>query len=176
MFIGRSQHKIDDKGRTNIPVKMRVADKGLMYSDFIITKGMNGCLALFPEYNFEKFIENFDPTPLSEEEEVYFNREFFSYAHSVSVDGQGRVKIPPLLLSEANLDTDVLILGANYWIEFWNPEDYARFKDTLTVPYEQVAKYLFASFKRKKKEPQNRQEENENSGDLPPSGHDQGGR
>ena len=168
MFKGRYLHRIDNKGRVNLPFKMRQeAGRGLMYSEFTVTKGMNGCLALFPTSTFDELEEKFDISKLSEEEGIMLAREFFSYSHEVNLDSQGRIKLPPLLIEEANLNGDVLVLGVGRWLEFWNPEVYKKFIETTKTPYENRAKIIFGSFLTKKKPTESEENESAKKEDIP---------
>ncbi len=143
MFIGRYQHKVENKGRVALPIKLREAGKGLMFSEFVATKGIGGCIALFPVDKFESFIENFDPTSTSDQESLDFYREFASWAHYVQIDAQGRVSIPAILLEEAHVSEEALILGVVDWIEIWEPRDYRKYLETNNTSYDKGALGFF---------------------------------
>lgn len=53
MFMGQYGHNIDSKGRTIIPSKYR---EGLG-DTFVITRGLDGCLFLYPMPEWEKFVD-----------------------------------------------------------------------------------------------------------------------
>ncbi|MCD6532311.1 division/cell wall cluster transcriptional repressor MraZ [bacterium] len=145
MFTGRYQHKLDAKGRIALPAKMREAGKGIAYSEFVVTKGLGGCLAVFPTEKFEEFVNNFDPEDLEVEQTLNFYREFVSWAHFVPVDGQGRINIPAELLEYAGIKKDVLILGIVDWIELWDPERYKQNLEKSKVDYDKGARVFFSS-------------------------------
>ena len=50
MFIGEYQHTIDPKGRVIMPAKFRedLGDK------FIVTKGLDNCLFVFPQEEWQE--------------------------------------------------------------------------------------------------------------------------
>ncbi|MBQ8189927.1 MAG: division/cell wall cluster transcriptional repressor MraZ, partial [Lachnospiraceae bacterium] len=48
MFMGEYNHTIDAKGRLIIPSKFRDA----LGNDFVVTKGLEGCLFVFEKYEF----------------------------------------------------------------------------------------------------------------------------
>ena len=52
MFMGEYHQKIDEKGRLTIPSKLRY-DLG---ENFILTRGLDGCLFIYPKNEFEKKI------------------------------------------------------------------------------------------------------------------------
>ncbi|MCD6594719.1 division/cell wall cluster transcriptional repressor MraZ [bacterium] len=155
MFTGRYTHKLDAKGRLALPSKMREAGIGLQYSQFVVSKGIDGCIAVFPVDKFEKFIDEFDPSELEMEQGLNFYREFASWAHYLPVDNQGRINIPQTLLDIASIDSDVLILGVVDWIEIWNPDEYEKHLKDSKVNYNKGAKTFFSAAirgKRKKYE------------------------
>ena len=145
MFVGRYKHRMDSKGRLALPIKMREAGKGATYSEFVITKGIGGCIAIFPVDKFEKFIDGFDPEALSPEQGLGFYREFASWAHSVQVDNQGRINLPQMLIDEVGLGEEVLVLGVVDWIEIWNPLKYSEHLDSSKTNYDDGAKQFFSS-------------------------------
>ena len=54
MFIGEYEHSLDAKGRVIMPVKLR-DDIG---KKFIITKGLDGCLFVYSQKEWQNFEEN----------------------------------------------------------------------------------------------------------------------
>ena len=53
MLTGEFNHSIDTKGRLIIPSKFRE----ILGEDFVITKGMDGCLFLYPNNEWKIFEE-----------------------------------------------------------------------------------------------------------------------
>jgi len=53
MFMGEYNHTIDAKGRLIIPSKFREA----LGNEFVLTKGLDGCLFVFPMKEWEAFEE-----------------------------------------------------------------------------------------------------------------------
>ena len=54
MFFGEYEHTIDAKGRVIIPAKLREA----LGEQFMITKGLDGCLFVYPMDQWNAFEEN----------------------------------------------------------------------------------------------------------------------
>ena len=61
MLIGEYQHTIDDKGRVSFPSRLR-EDLGI---SFIVTKGLDGCLFVYPMEEWEKLENKIRELPLS---------------------------------------------------------------------------------------------------------------
>ena len=51
MFMGEYNHTIDAKGRIIIPAKFRE----LLGEEFVLTKGLDGCLSIYPMDEWEAF-------------------------------------------------------------------------------------------------------------------------
>ncbi|MCD6417978.1 hypothetical protein J7M00_04265 [bacterium] len=166
MFIGRYIHKIDSKGRLALPIRMREAGKGVSYSQFIVTKGIGGCIAVFPVDKFENFLDGFDPEELSPEQGLNFYREVASWAHDVSVDNQGRINLPQMLIENVGLNEEVLVLGVVDWIEIWDPMKYREHIEKSNTQYDDGAMQFFSSLIRgRKKKRQSDEESSERDGE-----------
>ena len=55
MFMGEYNHTIDAKGRLIVPAKFRE----ILGDNFIVTKGLDGCLFVYPNDEWQKFEEKF---------------------------------------------------------------------------------------------------------------------
>ena len=60
MFMGEHKHTIDAKGRLIIPSKFREE----LGQEFIITRGLDGCLFIFPQNEWKEFEEKLRNLPL----------------------------------------------------------------------------------------------------------------
>lgn len=126
MLMGTFQHTLDIKGRVNFPAKLR-EDLG---DRFIITKGLDGCLFVYGEVEWEALEDKIRALPLSKSRNL--QRFFFSGAMDVEPDKQGRVVIPGHLREYAKLEKEVVIIGASSRAEIWNLESWQRNEAELT--------------------------------------------
>jgi MraZ protein len=138
MFMGEFLHTVDSKGRLIIPAKFRetLGDK------FIATKGLDNCLFLYPENEWQNFEEKLKKLPVSQPNARAFVRFFFSGATECEFDKQGRILLPANLREYATLEKDVVVVGVMNRIEIW---DSARWKDYSALAesnYEKAAESL----------------------------------
>ncbi len=119
LFAGEYSHNIDDKGRLIIPYKFR---KVLQAEDFVITKGLDGCLFIYPGREWAAFEEKLKGLPLTNKNARTLSRFFLGSAVDGGLDKQGRVLISPALRSFAGLDKDVILVGVLDRIEIWSRE------------------------------------------------------
>ncbi len=114
MLIGEYSHNIDVKGRMNFPAKMREA----LGERFIITKGLDDCLFVYPIDEWEVLETKIKEMPLSKGRVL--QRFFFSGACEVEPDKQGRILIPATLREYAQIDQNVMVIGASNRAEIWD--------------------------------------------------------
>ena len=120
MPFGEYQYSLDDKGRVVIPAPFRdFVEDGL-----VLTRGMEGCLYVFPLDRWKKIEEQLVNLPLTDAEARAFVRFFYSGAHKTRMDSASRVLIPPPLRLFAGLKEggEVAIAGAPGRPEMWSQE------------------------------------------------------
>ena len=120
MFMSEYNHTVDAKGRLIIPSKFRE----ILGDEFVISKGMDGCLFVYANDDWKAFEEKLTSLPLINKEARQFARFFLAGAAQVEVDKQGRILLPASLRSFANLDKDVGLVGVGSRIEIWDKEKY----------------------------------------------------
>ena len=130
MFMGQYEHTIDAKGRTIIPAKYR---EGLGET-FIITRGLDGCLYLYPSDAWQEFAYKLQSLP-STLQNRKIQRQFLSKAMEVSLDKQGRILVPALHREMADLEKDVVFVGMMNRVELW---DKARYNTEETEEDEEL--------------------------------------
>ena len=138
MFIGEHQHSLDEKGRIIIPSKFR-ADLGL---EFVMTKGLDNCLFLYPKSEWEILEEKLKKLPLTSKDARAFVRFFFSGASESTLDKQGRVLIPGNLREHSRLDKDAVIIGVSTRIEIWSKDHWDDYIDEDNLSYESIAESM----------------------------------
>ena len=116
MFMGEYNHTIDAKGRLIIPAKFREA----LGDEFVVTKGMDGCLFVFDNSEWQAFAEKLRSLPMIDKEVRQFTRFFLAGAASVEVDKQGRILLPSVLREFAGLTKDVVLVGVGSRAEIWD--------------------------------------------------------
>ncbi len=130
---------MDSKGRINIPAKLRKYLSPDANDTFIVTRGFEKCLFLYPldEWNtLEASIRRLSP---SNAQHRFITRTLLRHATETQLDGQFRITIPKELLQFAGIEDQVLILGVLERIEIWNPGDHEKYVASQTDSYESVA-------------------------------------
>ena len=119
MFMSQYNHTVDAKGRLSIPSKFREK----LGDEFVITKGMDGCLFVYANEDWNEFEKKLAALPtLTNKDARQFTRFFLSGAATVDVDKQGRILLPNHLKAHAALERDVVLVGVGTRIEIWSQE------------------------------------------------------
>ena len=139
MFYGEYEHAIDSKGRLIIPSKFREALKSQHAQTLFLTRGLDGCLFIFPESEWRLAEARFKQIPFTKSEGRKFNRLFFSGASEAVPDGLGRILLPKALKDFAEIDTDVMIIGVSNRIEIWAKNRWKEFYNNSRQGFEELA-------------------------------------
>lgn len=135
MFMGEYNHSIDAKGRLIIPSKFR----DTLGNEFVVTKGLEGCLFVFEKYDFETFMDKLNEKSDLEAKVRKIKRFFISGAQEMEPDKQGRMLVPPVLREYAGLEKEVVFAGVGGHIEIWDKakwEDVTSFDDINDIAEE----------------------------------------
>ena len=139
MLYGEYEHTIDRKGRLIVPAKFRQAFKEHEVKTLFLTRGLDGCLFLFPEEEWRSVEARFKQIPFTKAEGRKFNRMFFSGASEITIDGLGRLLVPRTLKEFAQITEDVVIVGVSTRIEIWSKEKWHAFYEASRQGFEEVA-------------------------------------
>lgn len=138
MLIGEYRHTLDTKSRVIIPAKFRED----LQDNFIITKGLDNCLFIYPQTEWIKIENKLKELPLTNRDVRSFVRTFYSGAVDESLDKQGRVVIPQSLREHACIDRDVVIIGVSTRVEIWSTENWDKYNDSNDLSYEDIAEKM----------------------------------
>ena len=138
--IGEYHHNIDEKGRIIIPSKLRSELK----EDFVITRGLDNCLFIYPKDKWVKIISKYEELP-NIKDTRNFMRTFLSGATYAEFDKQGRINITPVLVKYATLKRECVIIGVNDRLEIWDKERWDNFISENEECMSEIADKLFAT-------------------------------
>jgi MraZ protein len=141
MFLGSFKYSLDSKFRVSIPATMRKFLKPEANDTFVMTRGTTKCIVVYPMDHWKELVASrlnklnaFDP------KDAQFLRMFLQEAAEDKLDSQSRLMIPKNLVEFADIKKEILILGVNQFIEFWNPENYDAYLKENSQPYDEIAK------------------------------------
>ena len=120
MFLGEFEYKIDEKGRVPIPPKFRKELK----EGAVLTPGVEKCIITYTLPEWKKLATSLTTGSLTRSKLRRLNRAIFATAFSLNIDKQGRVALPIPLRQHAGIEDEVIIAGANTYLELWNKEQW----------------------------------------------------
>lgn len=125
MFLGDFPHTLDDKGRLIMPSKFR----NELGTNFIVTRGLEGCLFVFTESKWNEFTEQLNSKGLSKKDVRSITRFFCSCAMTSDLDKQGRFLVNKNLREFAGIERDVMIIGVSDRIEIWSKKKWNEYSE-----------------------------------------------
>lgn len=139
-FKGKYEHAVDDKGRVSLPSKLRRNLSPDANDSFVITRGYEDSLDLYPLDEWNRLEEKLRGLNMHLEAERLFIRTFLMHAQEVSLDRQSRIMIPQELMEFAAVKDKVIIVGALDKIEIWSPDNFRSYHErNADQSYESVA-------------------------------------
>jgi len=116
MFYGEFDYKVEEKGRVPIPPRFR----NYLKDGMVLTPGSERCITAYTLPEWKKLATTLTESSLTRNKMRRLNRALFATAFNTNIDGQGRIAIPAPLREYAEIVDEVVIAGANTYLEIWN--------------------------------------------------------
>ena len=120
-FTGEYNNSLDDKSRLNIPAKFRKALDAVNERTFVLTRGFDQCLLLYPLNEWQEVEIQLSQLSSIRSRDRDFVRSITRHARPVQYDSQGRIQIPEALIYFSGIKKDVNVIGMIKKIELWDP-------------------------------------------------------
>ena len=144
-YLGEFEATLDAKGRFLLPVGFKKQLPEEEANRFVINRGFEKCLALYPVKDWEPLfaeihkLNDFDPKVRE------FRRIFLNGATFVELDSAGRILVPPNLKEHADLQKDIVLVAAVNKIEIWDSNKYKQlFESYSPDAFSNLAKDVMA--------------------------------
>ncbi|GAA2070631.1 division/cell wall cluster transcriptional repressor MraZ [Aeromicrobium halocynthiae] len=122
-FFGTFTPRLDEKSRLFLPAKFRPR----LEDGIVLTRGQEKCIYGWTTQSFTAFTDRIRDTPFTNRQARNFVRMLYSGASSEVPDKQGRISVPQVLREWAQLDRDVVVVGAMDRLEIWDAQRWAEF-------------------------------------------------
>ncbi len=131
-FLGEFEATLDAKGRFLLPAGFKKQLPEGETSRFVINRGFERCLALYPMKTWEPLFAKINGLNEFDPKQREFRRAFLNGATYVEPDTAGRILLPPSLKSYAELQKDIVLMATGDKLEIWDSNKYKQFFDSIS--------------------------------------------
>jgi MraZ protein len=123
-LVGEYEVKLDVKGRFLFPSHLRRQISPTAQDRFMLNKGFENCLTLYPMDEWEKLSRHLSKMNLFKPENRLFYRLFHQGAKDITLDSVGRLLIPSSQIVRVGLQKEAMLIAYNDRIEIWDKSNY----------------------------------------------------
>lgn len=138
MFVGESQHTLDDKFRLVLPAKFR-EELGQSFFAFI---DFDHCLSLYTREGYQQRAEKILGLDSFSLDARKLKRIFFGNSIELVMDRVGRVLIPKAFLDKAGIKREVAVVGVYDHLEIWDQTVFDQQSEAEESDYLSLAEKL----------------------------------
>jgi len=138
MLLGEHEHSLDDKNRLTLPARLREQ----LGEDVVVTRGMDGCLYAYARGKWDDLAARIGGLDNLSAASRKVQRLFFASAVASSLDKQGRMVIPAVLLERAEIGREVTVAGVYDHLEIWDRAAWRAHVQEIEGTAEDVAEQL----------------------------------
>jgi MraZ protein len=131
-FLGEFEATLDAKGRFLLPAGFKKQLPEGETSRFVINRGFERCLALYPMKTWEPLFAKINGLNEFDPKQREFRRAFLNGATYVEPDTAGRILLPPSLKAYAELQKDIVLMATGDKLEIWDSNKYKQFFDSIS--------------------------------------------
>ncbi len=142
-FTGEFSCSLDSKNRLNVPSGIRKMIGPDANNTLVFAPGFEkNNLSLYPLDEWKKLTTSFRKFKLNDKHAQQFIRLFVGGAHTVTMDTQGRIMLPARTLDQAQIQSELLILGMVNKLEVWNPQNYLAYNEASGLGLDDLVEKL----------------------------------
>jgi MraZ protein len=130
MFRGAAKVSLDDKGRMVVPTRIRERLIERSQGELIVTINLDReCLAIYPLKDFEEVERKLMELSAMHEAVRRLQRLVVGHAVDLTLDGHGRMLIPPDLRAFAAIERSAQLVGQGKKCELWQEARWVERRD-----------------------------------------------
>lgn len=138
-LIGEYGCKLDGKGRFLIPSGLRKQLPDDQQEAFVMNRGLDECLVLYPIKIWEKELDRIQSRNQYVKKNRAFTRWFLNGATPITLDSSSRVLIPRRLCEYAGLEKEIVLVAQIDKIEIWDKLKYEKWFEEPDYNFEKLA-------------------------------------
>ena len=136
---GRAHVKLDPKGRVHLPTRFRTGLRN--ENQLVITNSVHAqkrYLDVHSMVGWRNLIDQIARLPSLRSDVQAFQRYYISSGETVDLDGQGRFLIPNHFRQFAQLNEDIVIIGAGAKLEIWGDHNWNKLLTDIENRFDDV--------------------------------------
>lgn len=137
-LTGTHERSIDDKFRLAVPKPLKEAFGVADTDELFLAPGNEGCLAIYSTEGFENYARRLMNVSPGKVNVRSFLRLFYARAERVVLDKQFRIRIPDRLITLANLQREVVVVGVNDHAEIWDKQTWEQFLADTSAQFDDL--------------------------------------
>ena len=128
LFLSTFSNKVDAKGRVSVPAQFRASLVNDNFASMVVYESfINDCIEGCDLERIKKLSESIDNLdPFSEERDA-FATAVLGGSVQLSIDGDGRVILPEVLLKKAKIKDVAVFIGKGSTFEIWEPKYFEEY-------------------------------------------------
>lgn len=131
VFRGVNTINLDAKGRMAMPARYRDLLTEKYGGRLVATVDFTGrCLLLYPIDEWEVIQQKIESLSSFDEASRRVQRMLIGHAHDLEMDGSGRLLLPQILRTRAQLDKHLALVGQGMKFEIWSEENWNEQADS----------------------------------------------
>jgi len=123
-LIGEYECTLDTKQRIRVPAGLLAQISGEDTGKFVITRGIDPCLYLFPMSEFRVEMDRVSQIPEYAQEDREYKHMFYSGTSVLTVDSAERILIPKLHVQHAGIVKGMVMTCQKNKVVVWSEERY----------------------------------------------------
>ena len=120
MFRGATKITLDDKGRMVMPTRYREQITDRAQGKLVVTVDRVKCLLIYPQPEWETLEAKLMSLANVHRPARLMQEMMVGFATDLTLDGHGRVLLPPELRQFAGLERNAMLIGQGNRFELWN--------------------------------------------------------
>jgi len=137
-MLGQYEGRIDEKGRTAFPKKLRDS----LGDRIIVTFGYENSLIVVSQDWWEALLEGTEGKPFIQAEARETQRFLLGGASFVELDNKGRFILPSYLRTFGEITGEIVFVGLSRYVEIWDRKRWTAYTENLKKNIDNIAKRL----------------------------------
>lgn len=139
-LIGEYESTLDSKQRIRVPAGLIAQLSGDDTGKFVITRGVDPCLYLYPQSEFYTEMDKVNQIPENSAEDRDFKNMFYSGTAILNIDSADRILIPKLHLQHAGIVKDMIMVCQKNKVVVWAMERFReKYLNMSAEQYQQLS-------------------------------------